>query len=245
MIGVGIGMGLGEFRIKTGPYQPPPFPSEISGLKLWLDASDSSTLYQSSGGSLASADGDPVGQWRDKSGNSNHLSQTDGTKKPVVKLAVKNNLPCVRFDGSNDKMALSFTLNQPEFVFAVFSCKTNGAQAWDGATQDYMWGWVSTTTFETYAGAYGPKITNFSLNNFCLIEALYNGASSEIFMNGVSGGTGNVGAFNAGGFTIGGSAGNFSNQNMDVCEILIYQAALGSVDRKKVEAYLSAKWSVY
>lgn len=46
-------------------------PASLSGLALWLDASDASTLEQTAGGSLAGV-GDPVRRWKDKSGNANH-----------------------------------------------------------------------------------------------------------------------------------------------------------------------------
>jgi len=49
---------------------------------LWLDASDASTLFQATTGSVpAAADGDAVGYWLDKSGNNRHASQTSGSNK--------------------------------------------------------------------------------------------------------------------------------------------------------------------
>ena len=56
MIGTGIGLGLSGYRMAAASFNP----SKISGLQLWLDAADSSTILQSSGGSAASADGDEI-----------------------------------------------------------------------------------------------------------------------------------------------------------------------------------------
>ncbi len=43
---------------------------QITGLALWLDASDAATLFQASDGTTpATANDDPVGYWGDKSGN--------------------------------------------------------------------------------------------------------------------------------------------------------------------------------
>ena len=79
--------------------RPKGLPLSIPGLQLWLDASDSSTLFQNSDGTtVATADGDPVGRWADKSGNGRHATQTDGTKKPFKKLAVKNSRDVIRWD---------------------------------------------------------------------------------------------------------------------------------------------------
>jgi hypothetical protein len=75
-------------------------PLSISGLKLWLKA-DAGTL-QTSGGSAASADGDPVGQWLDQSGQGNHVAQATGSQRPTLKLAIQNSLPIVRTDGVDD-----------------------------------------------------------------------------------------------------------------------------------------------
>lgn len=87
MIGTGIGFGLSGYRMRSGIFNL----NQISGLQLWLDADDSSTMYTDSTlTTLAVADGDPVGGWRDKSGNNRHALQSDGTKKPALKLAVKN-----------------------------------------------------------------------------------------------------------------------------------------------------------
>lgn len=67
-------------------------PLHISGLRLWLDASRITGL----------ADGDPVGQWNDLSGNGNHATQTTAAKKPLYKTGILNGKPVVRFDGTDD-----------------------------------------------------------------------------------------------------------------------------------------------
>ena len=65
----------------------PIVPTDIAGLQLWLDASDSTTLFTDSAGTtLATADGDPIGCWKDKSGNGNNVIQSDVSLKPSLKL---------------------------------------------------------------------------------------------------------------------------------------------------------------
>ena len=61
-------------------------PTNIAGLQLWLKA-DAGT-YQSSGGSAATADNDPIGEWQDQSVNAKHAVET--TNKPVLKLNIQN-----------------------------------------------------------------------------------------------------------------------------------------------------------
>ena len=57
----------------------------------WIDASDSSTITVTSG---------RISEWRDKSGNARHLTQTDAARRPVVQAAHQNGMDTVLFDGT-------------------------------------------------------------------------------------------------------------------------------------------------
>ena len=82
-------------------------PANIAGLQLWLDASDSSTLFDATtGGSLVAADG-AVARWEDKSGNGRHATQSTSGNRPLRKTGIKNGLGVLRFDGSNDFMSIA------------------------------------------------------------------------------------------------------------------------------------------
>jgi hypothetical protein len=50
---------------------------------LWLDAADSSTLFDASVGGSLVADGGNVGRWEDKSGNARHAIQATSGNRPV------------------------------------------------------------------------------------------------------------------------------------------------------------------
>lgn len=87
---------------------------------LWLDASDSTTLYTDSGlTTRVAADGDPVGGWKDKSGNLKHATQASGTNKPSYKINIKNSNSIVRFDGVNDSLVFASTLSYFNFLHAT------------------------------------------------------------------------------------------------------------------------------
>jgi hypothetical protein len=76
-------------------------PASVSGLQLWLDASDASTLYDAtSGGSLVAADG-AVARWEDKSGNARHATQATAGKRPVRKTSIQNSKDVLRFTAAN------------------------------------------------------------------------------------------------------------------------------------------------
>jgi hypothetical protein len=79
-------------------------PTSLTGLQLWLDASDASTLFDAtSGGSLVAADG-AVARWADKSGNARHFTQATAGSRPARKTNQQNGLDALLLDGSNDHM---------------------------------------------------------------------------------------------------------------------------------------------
>jgi hypothetical protein len=85
-------------------------PASLPGLNLWLDASDASTLYDATtGGSLVAANGE-VARWEDKSGQSNHVTQSSSSLRPILKSAQINSLDAIQFDGSNDILTTNATV---------------------------------------------------------------------------------------------------------------------------------------
>jgi hypothetical protein len=104
-------------------------PTQISGLQLWLDASDSATLFDAtSGGSLVAADG-TVKRWEDKSGNNQHA--TEATNGPQRKTAIQGGKDVLRFDGSNDSLSIpsstsmfNFMHNGDNTLFVVYKAGT-------------------------------------------------------------------------------------------------------------------------
>ena len=88
-------------------------PARISGLQLWLDASDAWTLFDAtSGGSAVAANG-IVKRWEDKSGYARHA--TESTNGPTRKTAVQNGIGTLDFDGTND--TLQIPSSQSTFAF--------------------------------------------------------------------------------------------------------------------------------
>lgn len=84
-------------ELEFGPVFP-------SGLVLDLDA-DVSPMFQTSGGSAAIANNDPVGVWRDAVAGHDAAQTTSGAR-PLLKLGVYNGHSCIRFDGSDDQLIL-------------------------------------------------------------------------------------------------------------------------------------------
>lgn len=94
-----MGKGLAILGVPGVMGRPKAFsPLDVPGLALWLDASDSTTLFQDSAGTTpATEDEHPIGKWADKSGNNYHATQAgDNAKRPVLKLNIQNSKPVVR-----------------------------------------------------------------------------------------------------------------------------------------------------
>lgn len=81
-------------------------PNDISGLSLWLDASDGSNVFSNSGCSQIASSNGNVGCWKDK--GSNNIDLTSNSISPVFKTEIKNGLSAIEFAG-NSSMATSIS----------------------------------------------------------------------------------------------------------------------------------------
>ena len=88
-------------------------PKSISGLSLWLDASDASTI---------TLNGSNVSEWRDKSGGSPNASQATAASQPAYTSSAINGRPAVDF---NSTRALTFASSTASFNYLHSS--TGGA----------------------------------------------------------------------------------------------------------------------
>lgn len=222
-------------------------PSDIAGLVLWLDASLGT--YQSTGGSAALADGDPVGEWQDQSGNGNDVTQVTGEKKPVLKTGANglNGLPVLRFDGSSDLLAGSASASVKHwFVVSYYDLA-----AWDGFDGLLTGGGGGGNDDIVLIGAYTEGLTEW-----------YNSASklatSTCYRNGVSmAGTDLTGPMqewalfsvaHATGWTItpqvGRDRAGGAYWDGDVAAVLGYSSVLSDADREAVEDYLMTRYGL-
>lgn len=231
-------------------------PASIGGLQLWLDASDASTLFQNSNGTTAaSADGDPVGYWADKSGNSNHTIQADGTKKPLLKLNVQNTRNGVRPDGVNDFLKSTTGGADGSYTLFCVNIKRSGGRhmmvvstgqeltgrrrclwhydnsriAFNGLSRDFS----STFSWDT-------GVTNIAQikNNLSTVTITKNNLTSQQ-------GSVTLVAHTATDIFIGCNNGTTENWNGDLCEIIYYNTIVSDDNISSISNYLNSKWSVY
>jgi hypothetical protein len=257
----------GKTIFETVSQAPAFAPTDISGLQLWLDASDTSTLYNATaGGSLVTADGSAVARWQDKSGNNRHIIQSTSNARPLLKTSIKNGKNVLRFDGSNDALAIASSFaNTSNTTFAFIAFKHNSTTQTGSGGGRILNVSFNGTNNRCYAGSGSAFINSkigatlgragtdnvntsrgIDLNSLLLAFGRSNNSAGQVFINGTS--AGSLTPVNGGSATtqflqVGGDANGYLNG--DVYEVLMYSAPLTTVQRQAVESYLNTKWSLY
>ena len=214
-------------------------PTSIANLEFWV-AGDLG---------LSLSDADPVALWPDQSGNGNDLTQGVGVKQPTYKISIVNGKPIVRFDGIDDFLAVGFALVQPEHVFYVFNLVVDAAGVYmsDGSGVNLM-GFLrdgAGPTVGLFAGAVGVGLRPINIGTFHIASCLFNGASSEIRIDGGNDDTGNVGANDGAGISLGMLGNGTTNAaQVDFAEVIVYSSALSDGNRGLVEIYLANKYGI-
>lgn len=224
-------------------------PKKLPGLQAWFDSADPTTLFTDSAlTTLATADADPVGGWKDKSGNARHATQA-GAARPALKLAIQNGKPAVRFDGVDDVMQLAshITPGTPGTGFAVVRKNAVGAGYKNILTiADWMlFASMTADLWGVFAGAEISSVNN--LNSFAAIGYVRTDANNHLLShNGVE--TSVAGAFGAAGKAsshLGANGGVAQFGNIDLCELAITSTAIPAHHRANLVRYLNKKWRVF
>lgn len=110
----------------------------------WYDPSDLSTMFQDSAGTIpVTADGQPVGLIRDKSGNNNHASQTVAGKRPTYKTL--NGDRWLDFDGVDDSLFTASINLSTASKMTVFSGTANYKTTGTGTLIEFSANYMNNT----------------------------------------------------------------------------------------------------
>lgn len=238
--------GHGRYKRSATAWSP----GAITTVELWLDAADAATLYQTSAlATLATADGDPVGGWKDKSGKGRHLLQATSGLRPTLRTGVQNGLNAVRGDGVDDYLRYSGAVaSQPCSVFCVLNDRGDssfGIVSNTGAVRCISYFRSGVEGLALYAGSANVGSAGFVPGSSRrLYEFRVNGSSSKVFVDDIQiGSTGNPGS---------GSYNNgvtlFSLDDLgypaavDICEVVVCSTDVPS-ERATLIAYLKTKWA--
>ena len=249
-------------------------PTSVSGLQLWLDAADASTLFNATtGGSLVAADG-TIKRWEDKSGNGNHA--TEATNAPIRKTGVFNGRDIVRFDGTDDILATGAisalnSLAMTHFCvccqratgtvgrllaieYGDFAANHNLESSFNLSIVNSNATAISFSRNSTGVAIVTPQINRFAIsaNTLFVIGNTISAAGgiTELFNRNTSTNM----AASSGGNVVDTpslhervSIGNSTvgtPVNADICEVIIYNTHLSTNDRNLVIDYLMAKWGI-
>ncbi|CAN5668251.1 hypothetical protein BH10BDE1_BH10BDE1_16050 [soil metagenome] len=131
--------GSTKVTVKTGTWTPNCFGTNLA---LWLDASDTATLFSDTAGTTAAVSGDAIALWKDKSTNGRNASQSTLAARPIFSATGFNTRAGVTSDGVDDQIdqigTSSVLPSNSNFLHVFASRFLDGSGAlFDWSTSDY------------------------------------------------------------------------------------------------------------
>ena len=266
MFSVSSSGGLAGAALSTPESATEFAPDDISGLILWFDASDITTITKTGS--------DKVSDWEDKSANGLDLAQTSDSLRPTWIENGINGLDIIEFFNAQwmDQVADALTrptnitvlvVHQPDSVtnaHFIAGVPDSGDANWDAP----FIGWhVGTENVDAIEGRYWLQIGSTNrewtvsneLSGGTLVSQMlwYDGTDRRSYLD-------NANSFDDNTFTgdityDGGDAPNFivgarKTQNLDeyydgqLCEIIVYDSAVSTANRASLNTYVAAKWGI-
>lgn len=248
ILGGGLGNKLGGANAPSGGGPPPFFPSDVAGLVVEIDP-DTGMYQEHNSKTTPSGNGDLVGTAEDQSGSGHDMTaKASDATRPTLITNNLNTHSILRYTGGQSLRTV-FALNNGCTIY--FVVKQTGWTSLKRLTD----GGAAVTTLIQFnaspdvglnAGALLGPFSDLTINNWFIVRVVINGASSSIRANGGAALTGNAGALNPGGFTMGsafGQAGDFSN--IDVGYALVYSAVISGDDDTNIMNFLNSRFAIY
>ena len=232
----------------TAPFTP----TSIAGLRVWLDASDATTINAGS-----PVDGDGIATWTDKSSNAYSFAQASAPSRPLFKTNIQNSKSIARGSASVISAATgadltNFTVfvvvsvttfrqfdailssnNQPTGQATIELGATSQFDVWDnnvGAVMATGLGTAPTATFQILCVTYTQTtpagvfyIANVSKNTTSQSGMLLSCGNMTLFDDATS---------------------SFTAFRGDIGEVIVYDSVLSSTDRTNAYNYLKTKWGL-
>jgi hypothetical protein len=185
---------------------------------------------------------DLISIWADRLGSGHNLLQATGSIQPLWTSVG------IDFDGVSDYLKTAEgVVNQPTNIYICFKQVT-----WTDI--DYIFdGYISvggqlsqrTTTPDVYISAGTPSSrVSPTLDTWCIIRVLFNGASSKLQLNADAAVTGNFGANHMDGMTLGNSSATGRASDIIVKEVIIRSVDDSDENETTIYNYLKAKYGL-
>lgn len=240
---LGLGLSLGGLPSTIAAFTP----TDMTNLKLWLDADDSSTITESGGS---------VSLWEDKSGDSRNASRSVSARQPKTGVRTIGGKNVITFDGTDDNMELLNPLSNVTAWTSFIILNTSASNA-SSAILGYSGGSTNHGTLKTEqwnnTGKLGYTRRNVadyasSINTpsgDAMFTTYTTSSSNLVFSSGGSSDTVNVGATRMDLELLGATTPAGSDPYVgDIGEVLFYERQLTAEEISTVESYLAAKWGL-
>ena len=224
-------------------------PTTVSGLLVYLDAGDASTLFTDTGKTtLVSADAQAVACIADKSGQGNDLTQATSGNRPAYKVAIQNGLSVLRFTRATPSYIdrstyVGGSVSQPVTWFFVCKAGTTATDETftDGGTSRHLF--RPDTTGGSYLFYAGTSATfgtgDASWHVFCVVV---NGASSKFYKDGGAGTSINPNTGATNGLRMGADTSPANGFGGDGGATLMYNSALSLANINYLGSGLATRW---
>lgn len=240
--------------------------TEVSGIRLWLDGQDGSTLWQDSSCSVTPADtnGDLVACWQDKSGNDSHALQINASRMAALDVDghlyfdgadsydAGNTMPGVTTEHNTfivHKEVVRTSHTDLNFNHPSTGCSSNTAVT-DRVSMHTPWGngriyWDSGSCSGFRRVNVGSFVTTgvrvqYGFENSVSKSSQFISQNGAVIVSDTSGHTLNI----TGITRIGGDTGMGGGLNGEISELLVTNQALSLSDIQDIEGYLACKWNM-
>ena len=227
-------------------------PTSVPNCALWLDAADSSTLFQDTAGTQPiTTNNSIVRRVNDKSGNARNITTSNSTNTYTVSQLNGNSSVRVPSDSGfrTPSFAVSSTDSVSVFVViqqsSTYTSNTAFIRNESGAsTALRMQVEASFMRINTSGVGNSPSSMLTNLGNPNIYGVTFNSTTQISYLNGSS--TGTLTGTSANTLNTADVYGIFTNTgpNGYLYEVLVYSTALTTTQRQQVEGYLAYKWGL-
>ncbi|MDB4559605.1 fibronectin type III domain-containing protein [Flavobacteriaceae bacterium] len=195
---------------------------------LWLDAADASTITETGG---------KVSQWDDKSGNNNHLSQSNSSYQPQYNPTQLNGQGGVDFH-QNKKL---FSSDTPTIKYVITVIEAQSA-TWTGfhSMLDGRSGRIGGLRQKDQTGFHNQPLAKWE-DGVINTDNIFNSIDNPHIIGYTP--TSNASPI-SGGLTVGSYDSTNSGGNATQYEIIALSSEPSQEDRQKLEGYLAHKWGL-
>lgn len=195
-------------------------------------------------------DGVALATWADSGPNAKDMAQATEANRPTYETNEVNGLPIVRFNGTNQDIAIASVtgLVQPLAIVAALKVNDSAGRFWTASGLRALLAGSGGISVTVNAGSDQTfTLPSFNDTNFHVMIVVYNGANSYLTFDGTAAAAADVGSTSpTGSLTLASTGAASSYLVSDWGEVAIMQGAtaLTSANIDRMNGYLAHKWGL-